>query len=369
MRKDTISFVTLYPRGTNVELAKDVGQIPYALGKYKDIDSSLACCFVEQDGANKSVLEGLSFHKLKTVLKSPSISGLVFLLKNSKSIDWLNIYHCGRRAYYWTKVYKFLNPQGKVYLKLDLDFMSCDVFDSNEKERKLFKKVTGAIDLVSVESQAVLDRIQKYAGCELKLISNGYNELDEEIDFTGSRENRFITVGRLGTEQKATDVLLEAFVKTADKHNWILELVGTVEPEFEPVKQKFYEENPGMKERVIFTGPISDRSKLYYKYAQSKVFVLPSRWESFALVGPEALSCGCRMILSEGIPPMYEVTNNEKYGRIVPIDNADVLADAMLEATKHEYNEEEVKEIVAYAKEHFSWGKICEKLYDYLKEL
>lgn len=32
--------------------------------------------------------------------------------------------------------------------------------------------------------------------------------------------------------QKATDILLNAFMKSADKHDWKLRLVGTVENDF-----------------------------------------------------------------------------------------------------------------------------------------
>lgn len=367
MKQNKIRFVTLFPNCPNVGLVKDVGQIPYVLG-YLDnnIMTKLVSSVIDSEGANIDQVKGLVIEKCPYILNSELIAGLWYLLKHSKEIEWLNIYHCGRKAFYWTKLYKFLNPEGKVYLKLDLDFISCDKYDRDKKERILFRKVTNAMDLVSVESKAVLERIKNYAGCEIKLISNGYCPLGEKIDVTNERENVFITVGRLGTKQKATEVLLKAFAKSAHQHDWKLKLVGSIEPEFELVKEKFLAENPELFDRVIFEGVINERKQLYQEYCKSKVMVLPSRWESFALVGPEAISCGCRIIISDQVPSMYEVTCDGKYGEIVPVENVEALARAMLDATKLEYTEDMAEEIATYAEEFFSWRKICEKLQEYL---
>ena len=369
MRQCKIRFVTLFPNCPNVGLVKDVGQIPYVLGQLENgIETKLVSSEINFEGENIDKVKGLVIEKFPYVLKSIELTGCLYLLKHAKEIDWLNIYQCGRKTYLWTKLYKLLNPNGKVYLKLDLDFVSCDIYEKNERERKLFSKVLGSMDLVSVESKAVLERIKKYADRDIKLISNGYCDADGFVDVTGEREDVFITVGRLGTEQKATEVLLEAFAKGAEQHNWNLILVGSIEQAFNSVIEKFFLEHPDLVHRVKFEGIINRRDELYHKYSKAKVFVLPSRWESFALVGPEALSCGCRIIISDQVPPMYEVTGEGKYGQIIPVDNVEDLATAMVEATKKTYTSQEAQEIANYAKEHFSWMKICEKLQQYIIE-
>lgn len=370
MSKKQILFATLFPNCPNFGLVKDVGQIPYVLGKENnDIGTQLVTAKFDEKGPYVDKVSGLEIVKCKSIFNNDTLSGIFYLLKNSKEIDWLNLYHCGRRSYLWARIYKCLNKKGKVYLKLDLDFRSCDLFDSNKKEREAFTKITSIMDLVSVESRAVYDRVIPYAKCDIRIIRNGYSEIEGLIDVSKQREDTFITVGRLGTKQKATDIMLEAFAKSSDKHSWNLRLVGPIEPEFEQVIKKFYSEHPDLVDRVVFVGNIEDRKKLYQEYCNAKVFVLPSRWESFGIVGPEALSCGCRVILSDQVPPMYEVTNAGKYGKIVETDNVNALSEALIEATKETYLAETSVEMATYAHEMFSWEKVCEELYRYLKEL
>lgn len=52
------------------------------------------------------------------------------------------------------------------------------------------------------------------------------------IKKTLERDKTFITVGRLGTTEKATELLLRAFANTKDRHTWNLKLVGPVEDSF-----------------------------------------------------------------------------------------------------------------------------------------
>ena len=79
-----------------------------------------------------------------------------------------------------------------------------------------------------------------------------------------------------------------------------------------------------LKERVIFAGEIKERETLYSEYCHAKVFVLPSRWESFGISCGEALSCGCRLIITNTIPPANEMTNSGKFGSIIDAENVDV---------------------------------------------
>ena len=64
---------------------------------------------------------------------------------------------------------------------------------------------------------------------------------------------------------------------------------------------------------------------------------------------------------------MKEMTNNRKYGNIIPVDDIDALQNALLNASLYQYSAKEAKEIAEYAQENFSWIKICEKLNVYLK--
>lgn len=355
-------FVTLHPAGTNIDLIKDEGQIPYTLCRKCGIDAKIVACNIDAKTANFDLVQGLKVEHFPRIINN-ALTGVVYILLNAKDIDWLNIYFAGRQAYIWTKLYKLLNKSGKVYLKLDMSFRSSDLYDADLQERKVFYKNTKVVDLVSVESEAIKDKIQKYSSKEILLIRNGISNCDIIRDINGNRENTFLTVARLGTRPKATDILLDAFAKSADKHDWNLKLIGTVDENLKPYISDYFDRHPELINRVNFVGEIKDRAKLYNEYCKSKVFILPSRWESYGISCAEALSCGCRLILSNAIPPAKEMTANGKYGRIVEPDNVDELSEAILDATKLEFASKDIFEQVAYAKEMFSWEKICEQLH------
>ena len=366
-----IKFVTLYPQCHNPGLMKDVGQIPNTLGRnYDEIEATLASSIVDTNDENIKLLSGMKIEKIPFILKNDFLTGVMYILKKGKNIDWFNFYHGGRKVYYWTKLYKFINPNGRVYLKMDLSYEGCTKYAENKKENIIFNRTAKAVDIMSVESEVIRNLTKKFCDSDVMLISNGYVDHDTfEVKRTHEREKTFITVGRLGTVPKATELLLGAFAKTASYHDWKLMLVGPVEEEFKKEIDRYFKENPSLRERVKFTGSIYNKSELYKLYNSSRVFILPSRWEGFPLVGPEALHCGCRMILTDIIPPIKELTRSGKYGIKIRTNDEDAIADGIMEEIKRDTNDNEPLEIAGYAERELSWDGICEKLYQKMKEM
>ena len=363
-----LKFVTLFPDCTNTEIIKDVGQIPYWLAKKFRLDSSLVSCRVEPGGEYIAQFPELKVKKIPGFLGSSKMAGFVYILLNAKKIDWLNIYHFGRCTLYWGKLYKLLNKEGKIYRRFDMNYRSCRDVKLNFYKRKIFQKCIKQADIVSVESRSVISKIEKYADKNIAYIPSGYTEPEiiAASKFVRNKENIFITVGRLGIREKATEILLEAFAKVADTstlRSWNLVLVGSIEKDFEVYIERFYQKYPLLKERVVFTGNIASREKLFSIYEKAKVMILPSRSESFGIVLVEALSRGCRIIGTKEIPPIKEIINDGKYGYSVAADDVDGLAKAMVRITEHDYSEDAIEEISQYAKDRFSWGFICEQLY------
>lgn len=363
-----IRFCTLYPKGTSVEFYKDTGQIPNTLGKRDDVEATMVCCYATKQEAAEKGMTGFRYEQIPMLLNNQFITGLLYIWKNARQVDCFNFYHGGRRCYYWTKWYKFLNPKGKVYIKMDLNYEGCRRYKENKKERKIFLRTSKAADVVSVESEKIQKLVKENTGFDAKIVTNGYINVPKNVLADIRKENVFITVGRLGTPEKATDLLLEAFAKTASEHDWKLKLVGTVKEEFNPFIETYFEKYPELKNRVIFMGPIYERKKLYAEYRAARTFVLPSLWEASPLVGPEALCNGCRMILSSVIPPIKELTNDLEFGTTVKTGDVDSLAGALLQETKREFSHEEVLEIQQYAKKNLMWDSICQRLYEMLIE-
>lgn len=362
-----MKYVTLYPEISNIELVKDVGQIPYNLHQFYNFDTEIVANNIDEKGSNIEYVKGVKLTKLScNNLKKYSLfwAEVKYLFNNAKQIDWLNLYHCGRKSLILAKLFKLLNPQGKVHLKLDLDFRGCNLYDQNLKERKIFQKNMLLMDLVTAESESVRDRIQTYTSKKIHVLSDGFIPLSRKQII---QKNIFLTAGRIGVEQKATDILLRAFANSAKEHNWKLELIGNIDVKFIPFLKKFLKNNPNLEDRIIFKKSINDREQLYSEYAGAKVFVLDSRWESFGLVLPEALAQGCSIIASDKVPIAKEITNNKKFGKIVKADDVVALSHAMTAMTKETYTEDKIKNKIDFAIKNYSWKRICGKLNNYLR--
>lgn len=99
---------------------------------------------------------------------------------------------------------------------------------------------------------------------------------------------------RLGTAQKATDVLLEALAQiAAEASEWELHLIGGIEKGFEGFWEKFWERFPELKGHVRLLEHILDRDIFFEEYRMSQIFALPSTFEggtSNVIAGAQ-LSC------------------------------------------------------------------------------
>jgi glycosyltransferase involved in cell wall biosynthesis len=60
----------------------------------------------------------------------------------------------------------------------------------------------------------------------------------------------------------------------------------------------------------------------------SDLFVLPSRWEGFALASVEAMACGLPVIRTNTAGAVDQIEEGQN-GFILPLENTDVLADAL----------------------------------------
>lgn len=357
-------FCTLYPQGKQDDLFRDPGQIPYTLAKnYPDVQAELVTCADVHDSALDRV-ERFRTIRIGKRIHNGSLAGLWYLLLYAKRIDWLNLYHCRKQTLLLARFYKLLYKKGKVYIKLDAGFQTVRKLEENADYLKLFHKFENVADMISTESQVAVEKISSLAKKTIQCVPNGVY-LKPAVEGT-ERENTFLTVARIGSPEKNDDLLMEAFARVSDQCDWKLVLVGNIESDFNSFIKEFFEKNPDLINRVLFTGPIYDRKELATMYSRAKVFVLPSAFENYSLACAEALCNGCYVILSDQVTPYHEFTNNFRYGTISEVNNVDALAEKMLEATRIMYTGELQKSISSYASSLFSWESICTKLYNAL---
>lgn len=114
----------------------------------------------------------------------------------------------------------------------------------------------------------------------------------------------------------------------------------------------------GLDSRVSFRGHCP-REELAEAYAAADCFVLASRSETFGVAYIEAMAAGLPVIATRCGGPENFVT--EKNGILVPVDDTNVLVDAMehMMVCRNEYDD---AAIAAEAKEQFSPEKIAAQL-------
>lgn len=124
-----------------------------------------------------------------------------------------------------------------------------------------------------------------------------------------------LNVGRF-EPLKGIDRLLEALIHLRDHRRLLLVIVGgdgDEAPESKFLRQKAL--NLGIEDKVIFAGRIEQEYLPLY-YGSADVLVMASHYESFGLVGLEALACG-RPVVSTPVGAMENLIQESRAGRIV----------------------------------------------------
>lgn len=370
-------FVTLFLHTKNVHLLKDVGMIPYQLHKEFEYDVSIATYENEKNYAYlASDVPGLQLVFIKKTRFGKILDGIRYLIANSSSIDVLNVYHLNLASFFWLLIYRMLRRKGSLsYLKLDMSYKGLQDCLAYNLKGWIKRKTIEMAEVVSVETTLIQTALQKRLKKEILYIPNGFLLPVDTANSHRKKENIILTVGNLGTWEKATDTLLMAFAEFCEKIQdreeeqqqgkpWILRLVGPIEQKFNSYIEDFYGKHPAIRSRVVFTDNIMDKKRLAEEYAKAKVFILPSRQESFGIVLTEAISEGCYIIAADRAPAGYDVSDKGKQGKIFEADNKEQLANVFREVCSEKVDwDQRAGEIRQFAKAHFLWATIIERLH------
>jgi len=356
-------FVTVFGLTSNIQLTKDVGLIPYYLGKEKYFDAKLAtiCMPGGYDYLNNEV-KGLNIEFIKKYFNNVFLSELIYVIKNAKNIDILNLYHLNLRTCLQVFFYKHLNRKGFLYLKTDIDNRFFSGKSSNTFWKKyLYCKTLKQCNLVTAESKKLCTMLSEYSKCKIEYLPNGFKKISSSGYI--KRKNIIITVGRLGSYQKNTELLVKAFVKSKLR-DWQLKLIGETTEDFKQLIENLYIEYPGLNKNIELTGFIQNKEKLHKLYQEAKIFVLPSRYESFGLVLLEALSEGNYIIVSDSVPVSNDIIKTKEIGQTFENENCESLCNALKTSTHNKllFTEKNIKKRQIYIDSKYNWKKICHQL-------
>ncbi|MBQ7216852.1 MAG: hypothetical protein IJS39_12815, partial [Synergistaceae bacterium] len=211
----------------NEHLTKDVGLIPYGMYQFAGYDAFMAT-YENGDYPNLKYTPGLRLEFIPKISGDWIQDSCSWLKDNAHRIDVLNLYHLCPRSYSHIRTYKRANKNGKVYLKLDGAPLP--------RRFKLWKNIKSYAQLfrsrlVSTEFQDNAELLTRRWHRRIVCVPNPINpnELSDFRPFS-ERSSTILTVGRLGTKQKATEILLEAFARIAHSlPTWTLKLAGRIE--------------------------------------------------------------------------------------------------------------------------------------------
>jgi glycosyltransferase involved in cell wall biosynthesis len=368
-----IKFVTLFCyKIQNVHLTKDVGMIPYMFYKTLNMNSELVT-IRNRGEIYKSIandVKGLKLNFISSFLKIPFTniysSAVVYLLRKSKSIDILNLYHLDFSAIILGLLYKKLNPNGILYIKLDLPanvleklLCSKTTFIGKIKVRIRKWYISQIASLISYENCNVENVIKDFMPKFLDkfiYIPNGLNNTHApKVKDFEKKEKIILWVGRVGAKVKNVTYLLETLA-AINLYDWKVLIIGPIESDFTPVIKRFKRENK--EKKIEFIGNIKNKNTLYNYYNSAKIFCLTSDSEGFALVFSEALYYG-NYILTRKVGGAIDITNNNKIGKI--INSQEEFESQLVKIINEEID---LKKNYNLAKEHsnsFIWKEIIQK--------
>lgn len=359
-------FITIFPQGQNVHLVKDVGMVPYMLQKEGLYDSTIA--FYEEEDKlpylNDEV-KGLKYKKVKKIFNKEALNILFFLLGNFRNYDVVMFFHLTLYKLLIAFIIKILSfGRVKFYIKLDINPGIYNAgIDMPTIKNKIYKFFIQYIDVSTAETTEINEFLENKTFVKSKYLPNGF--IKRELNNV-EKEKVILVVARIGDPIKDHSTLLKA-LRRIDFKDWKVKIVGPIEKDFEREIDELYHKHTELKEKVFFTGNISDRQKLEEEYIKAGVFVLTSKYESFGIVLVEAISKGC-YIVSTDLPSARDVTNNQKYGALFQVGDDKKLSEILQGIIGNEKELPKTEEIIDFANQNFDWSVLAHRLYNYLEK-
>ncbi len=194
-------------------------------------------------------------------------------------------------------------------------------------------KLTGAI--IICNSQATARSYRFISNKHKVIIYNTTSNPVKQTDLAEFDTFNILLIGRL-SERKGFHVMVEAlsFLPQNIAKKVHLRIVGSSFLLSDPYKQKLESlvAQSGYNSQITFL-PFTDNPTLHYHW--SHLVVVPSiKPESFGLVALEAMH-QARPVIASAIGALPEITTHDITGKLVPPNNAQALADAIIFYLNH----------------------------------
>ena len=144
-----------------------------------------------------------------------------FIREHIQEYDAIMLFHYGSTAWKLAKLCKKYNPNVVVYIKLDMGIGGFNHFCNNSPFQNLknwFEKIKSSyVDVFTVETKSYYEELKKTSvfNNRIEYLPNGVSLIDIDVDSIDvlPKENSIVTIGRLGTPEKNSPLLLKAIEK------------------------------------------------------------------------------------------------------------------------------------------------------------
>lgn len=210
----------------------------------------------------------------------------------------------------------------------------------NVSAKKLYRKADAIVALC----EAVKTNLVDHGFAHPDQVSVIYNPVVNDALQKGLQENVthpffnagvpvYISVGRLA-RAKNFSLIIRAFSLLIRKKDARLMLIGDG-PEKEMLNELVVKLQ--LRDKIAFTGQVVNP---YPYLRQADVYVLSSLFEGLPNALIEAMACGIQLVSVNCPGGSAEVLMNGKVGKLVPENDPEQLANAMLEMIEHPVNKE-----------------------------
>lgn len=228
------------------------------------------------------------------------------------------------------------------------------------------------VDLFSVETYGYYKNLKDNIMFRNRLLyfPNGLEIIDND-KISVKKENILLHVGRMGSEAKNSELLVKALDRVAPEiiKKWKIYLIGPYTDEFKVFLDNCLIKNPVLKQNLILTGEIQDRRLLYSYYSKAKIFCLTSISESFGIAALEALYYENYLLLSNYGLVVYDLTDDERYGKVINSFDIDIWANEIKQAMLDESIEGKVKNAKEFVLNRFSYDVNIKKVIEKIRTL
>lgn len=337
--------------------SKDKFLMPYYISK--ELGAELHYYYTYNNGStdipqiHRDAMMFGSSAKHHASVKEEIIDMMSCIWKNAKNAEVLFLNGSSAKHMLAIRLYKFLNPKGKVVVFGDMERPQAEELNRNgfQYSNGIAGKVKSYLTnymfnnciytVGNTDAYTIMKDLFSRKGW--KGLLHFYPCLDDELFNSyglkrktfAEKENVIICVGRIGNYQKNTEMLLDA-LKAVDLKDWKIYMIGPVtssfnlkeEGDFQNKIDDFFAECPEYKEKLIFTGMIYDMKEVFEYFNRAKVLLLTSRHEGFANVYSQGAALGC-YIISTDVGGADVASNQWQFGTMIPQENHDALSEAL----------------------------------------